>query len=118
MIFLNWVYPKKLYAEFFLNASKLSQNEAAIEKIKTIFMGILRDVKSDMAGNQPTGAIMTAEISQELFSLLPNVPRSELTVDDIAEVIVTYIQAVVPLDENDSTLPLYKCHTSFIIKND
>lgn len=67
-------------------------------------MGILREIKSDIAANQPTGAIITTEISQELFSMLPNVPRSELTVDDIAEVIVTYIQAVVPLDENDSAL--------------
>lgn len=32
----------------FWNASKLSQNEADIEKIKTVFMGILRDIKSSV----------------------------------------------------------------------
>ena len=91
----------------FLNALKLSQNEADIEKIKAVFMGMLRDIKSDIADNEPTGAIMTAEVLQELFATLPNVPRSELTVDDIAEVVLTYAQAIVPLDENDSALSKY-----------
>lgn len=70
-------------------------------------MGILRDIKSDIADNQPTGATMTTEVLQELFTMLPNVPRSELTVDDIAEVVLTYAQAIVPLDENDSALSKY-----------
>lgn len=91
----------------FWNTSKLSQNEADIEKIKTVFMGILRDIKSNIADNQPTGAIMTTEIAQELFSMLPNIPRSEITVDDIAEVVLTYIQAIAPLDKNDSELSKY-----------
>ena len=91
----------------FLNASKLSQNEADIEKIKAVFMGILRDIKSNIADNQPTGAIMTTEILQELFTMLPNVPLSELTIDDIAEVVLTYTQTIVPLDENDSALSKY-----------
>ena len=80
----------------------------ATESLKDIIlMGILRDIKSDITDNQPTGATMTTEVVQELFTMLPNVPRSELTVEHIADVLLAYIQAIVPLDEKDSELSKY-----------
>ena len=45
----------------FLNFSKIQSNEADIEKIKNILMKIIRDVKENMAEEQPSGAVATAE---------------------------------------------------------
>lgn len=38
----------------FLNAQKMGEHEAEIEKIKNVFLAILRDIKKDMeSGEQP-----------------------------------------------------------------
>lgn len=42
----------------FLSSGKIQSNEADIEKIKSILMKIIRDIKENMAGEQPSGRLL------------------------------------------------------------
>ncbi len=54
----------------FLNAQKLGEHEAEIEKIKSMFLAILRDIKKDIDnGEQPREAVTAYKMSR------PNVQK-------------------------------------------
>ena len=84
----------------FLNSSKIQSNEADIEKIKNILMKIIRDVKENMAEEQPSGAVATAEAVKGIRAALPDKPQSELTADDVSTAITAYIGTMITMDEN------------------
>lgn len=65
-------------------------NEADIEKIKNILMKIIRDVKENMAEEQPSGAVATAEAVKGIRAALPDKPQSELTADDVSTAITDH----------------------------
>lgn len=88
----------------FLNFSKIQSNEADIEKIKNILVKIIRDVKENMAEEQPSGAVATAEAVKEIRAALPDKPQSELTADDVSTAITAYIGTMITMDENTSEL--------------
>ena len=88
----------------FLNSNKISANEADIEKIKNIFMKIIRELKENMAEEQPCGAVATAEAVKKIYAALPDKPQSELTADDVSAAITAYIGTVITLDQNTSEL--------------
>lgn len=88
----------------FLNSSKIQSNEADIEKIKNILMKIIRDVKENMAEEQPSGAVATAEAVKGIRAALPDKPQSELTADDVSTAITAYIGTMITMDENTSEL--------------
>ena len=88
----------------FLNSSKIQINEADIEKIKNILMKNIRDVKENMAEEQPSGAVATAEAVKGIRAALPDKPQSELTADDVSTAITAYIGTMITMDENTSEL--------------
>lgn len=88
----------------FRNSSKIQSNEADIEKIKNILMKIIRDVKENMAEEQPSGAVATAEAVKGIRAALPDKPQSELTADDVSTAITAYIGTMITMDENTSEL--------------
>ena len=48
----------------FLNAQKLGEHEAEIEKIKNVFLAILRDIKKDIDNGEQPGEAVTAAMFQ------------------------------------------------------
>ena len=50
-------------------------------------MKIIRDVKENMAEEQPSGAVATAEAVKGIRAALPDKPQSELTADDVSTAI-------------------------------
>lgn len=88
----------------FLNSTRIQSNEADIEKIKNILMKIIRDIKDDVAAQQPTGAIATAEAVKGIRDALPDKPQSELTTDDLSAAIAAYAETIITMDESTSTL--------------
>ena len=63
-------------------------------------MKIIRDLKENMAEEQPYGAVATAEAVKKIYAALPDKPQSELTADDVSAAITAYIGTVITLDEN------------------
>ncbi len=49
-----------------LNARKMGEHEAEIEKIKNIFLAILRDIKKDIDNGEQPGEAVTAAMLQTI----------------------------------------------------
>ena len=47
-----------------LNAQKMGEHEAEIEKIKNVFLAILRDIKKDIDNGEQPGEAVTAAMFQ------------------------------------------------------
>lgn len=73
-------------------------------------MKILRDIKENMAEQQPVGAIAAAEAVQGIRASLPDKPLPEITADDMSAAIAAYAGTMIPMDESTSELfqPLAK----------
>lgn len=67
-------------------------------------MKIIRDVRENMAEEQPSGAVATAEAVKGIRAALPDKPQSELTADDVSTAITAYIGTMITMDENTSEL--------------
>ncbi len=87
----------------FLRSSKMGANEADIEKIKNLFMSILRDIKKEFP-NDPSGAVATAAAVQGIREALPDKPEAELTADDMSAAMAAYVGTVAPMDEESMAL--------------
>lgn len=88
----------------YLKSQKIGTNEADIEKIKNIFMQLLRDIKGTINVPQSTGAIATAEAVQGIRDALPEKPDSDLTADDVSDAIADYVGRILPMDSDISDL--------------
>lgn len=101
----------------FLNSTKLAPNEADIEKIKSLLLAIIRDIKSEIAMKQPSSAVATTEAIQGIRDALPDKPQSELTIDDVSIAVAAYVGTVIPMNETSTAL-LQKLSKKIIEKSD
>ena len=82
-----------------LNAQKMGKHEAEIEKIKNVFLAILRDIKKDMdSGEQPVEAV-TAVMFQTMRDALAQQKQEPLSMDDVTAMIAGQIGQILPMDE-------------------
>ncbi len=88
----------------FLKSQKIGKNEADIEKIKSVFLTILKDIKSGIEAKESTGAIATSEAIRRIMSMLPEKENSEITADDITKATAAYLESVLPMDEKNSEI--------------
>ena len=83
----------------FLNAQKLGEHEAELEKIKNVFLAILRDIKNDMASGEQPGEVATAAMLQTMRDTLAGQHREPVTMDDVAGIVAGQFGQLVPMDE-------------------
>lgn len=88
----------------FLNAQKLGDHEAEIEKIKNIFLAILRDIKKDMDNGEQPGEAVTAAMFQTMQDALVEQKQNPLTIDDVTKMVVGQIGQLAPMDEEAADL--------------
>lgn len=82
-----------------LNAQKMGEHEAEIEKIKNVFLAILRDIKKDMdSGGQP-GEVATAAMLQTMRDVLAGQQQEPVSMDDVVGMIAGQIGQLIPMDE-------------------
>ena len=87
-----------------MNAQKMGEHEAEIEKIKNVFLTILRDVKKDMdSGGQP-GEVATAAMLQTMRDTLAEQKQNPLTIDDVTKIVAGQIGQLAPMDEETADL--------------
>lgn len=83
----------------FLTAQKIGEHEAEIEKIKNLFLAILRDIKNDIdSGKQPEDTA-TADMIQKIKAALPDKPQEQITADDVAAAVTLQIGQAITMDE-------------------
>ncbi|WP_373131777.1 helix-turn-helix domain-containing protein [Clostridium sp. M62/1] len=83
----------------FLNAQKVGEHEAEIEKIKNVFLAILRDIKKDIDNGEPPGEAATAAMLQTMRDTLAGQQQEPPSMDDVAAMIAGQIGQFVPMDE-------------------
>ena len=86
----------------FMNAQKIGEHEAEIEKIKNVFMSILRDIKGDMDSGEQPGETVTAAMLQNIQNAAQEQKQELHTVDDVTALVTEQIGKVMPLDEETS----------------
>ena len=82
-----------------LNAQKMGEHEAEIEKIKNVFLAILRDIKKDMDNREQPGEAVTAAMFQTMQETMKDHQQELLSMDDVTAMIVGQIGKFLPMDE-------------------
>ena len=88
----------------FLNAQKLGEHEAEIEKIKNVFLAILRDIKKDIDNGEQPGEAVTAAMFQAMRDALAEQKQNLLSIDDVAVMVAGQIGQLTPMDEETADL--------------
>ena len=83
----------------FLNAQKLGEHEAELEKIKNVFLAILRDIKKDIDSGEQPGEVATAAMLQTMGATLAEQQQEPVTMDDVAGMVAGQLGQFVPMDE-------------------
>ena len=83
----------------FVNTQKMGEHEAEIEKIKNIFLAILRDIKKDMDSGEQPGEAVTATMFQTMQDTLAGRKQEPLSMDDVTAMIAGQIGKLLPMDE-------------------
>lgn len=83
----------------FLNAQKLGEHEAELEKIKNVFLAILRDIKNDIDSGEQPGEVATAAMLQTMRATLAEQQQEPVTMDDVAGMVAGQLGQFVPMDE-------------------
>lgn len=83
----------------FLNAQKLGEHEAELEKIKNVFLAILRDIKKDIDSGEQPGEVATAAMLQTMRATLADQQQEPVTMDDVAGMVAGQLGQFVPMDE-------------------
>lgn len=87
-----------------LNAQKIGEHEAEIEKIKSAFLTILRDIKKDMeSGKQPEETVAAA-MFQTMRDALDEQKQSPLSIDEVTATVAGQIAQLAPMDEETAGL--------------
>jgi len=85
----------------FMKSQKLADNEAEIEKIKSIFVAILKDIKKDVENDKPTDNPATAEFLQSMKEQILSTKQKQNPIkqEDVIAGIMGMIGNMVELDE-------------------
>ena len=70
-----------------MNAQKMGEHEAEIEKIKNVFLAILRDIKKDIDNGDEPGEAVTAAMFQAMRDALAEQKQNPLSIDDVTTMI-------------------------------
>ena len=81
-----------------MNAQKMGEHEAEIEKIKSVFLAILRDIKKDMESGEQPGEAVTAAMFQTMRDALAERKQNTISIDDITAMIAGQIGQLAPMD--------------------
>ena len=87
-----------------LNAQKMGEHEEEIEKIKNVFLAILRDIKKDIDNGEQPGEAVTAAMFQAMRDALAEQKQNPLSIDDVAAMVAGQIGQLTPMDEETADL--------------
>ena len=82
----------------------MGEHEAEIEKIKNVFLAILRDIKKDIDNGEQPGEAVTAAMFQAMRDALAEQKQNPLSIDDVAAMIAGQIGQLAPMDKETADL--------------
>jgi transcriptional regulator with XRE-family HTH domain len=87
-----------------IKSQKMGKHEAELEKIKSTFMAIVRDIKSGIGENLEAAPAITTEMMQGIWKQLEGKPRSEITAEDVSNAVVSVVRQTSKIDEQSAEL--------------
>ena len=87
-----------------LQLLKMGEHEAEIEKIKNVFLAILRDIKKDIDNGEQPGEAVTAAMFQAMRDALAEQKQKPLSIDDVTAMVAGQIGQLTPMDEETADL--------------
>lgn len=88
----------------FMSAQKLGEHEAEMEKIKSIFLTILRDIKKDIDSGKQPEKTATAAMLQGVQDEIKNRSQEHLSKDDVADIVVNQFGLASKMNEKSISL--------------
>ena len=90
----------------YLRSQKLTDNEAEIEKIKSTFLAILKDVKKNIEASKVPEQPATAEFLQAMREQIQAAQKEQkpVGVDDVVGAVMSMVGQAVPMDEKSAEL--------------
>jgi len=90
----------------FLKSQKLGDNEAEIEKIKSTFMAILKDIKKDIEDTAAPGESTTPEFLQQIREQVKTAVQSRQTIqaEDVVAMVTNMVGQAASLDGTSAEL--------------
>ncbi len=88
----------------FLNAQKLGVHEAEIEKIKSVFLAILRDIKKDIDNGEQPGEVAVASMLQAIREEVNDCQHEALSMENITDTVTEQIGKLTHIDEECTEL--------------
>ena len=83
-----------------LKSQKLGDHEAELDKIKNTFIAILKDIQKNI--NRETPQPITTEMFQQMKNELSNKSISDITTDDISNVVMNMLKQSIPMNNDNS----------------
>jgi hypothetical protein len=90
-----------------IKSGKLSEHEAELEKIKSTFLTVLKDIKNDINADNPPREAATEAILQQAQEYAKDIissPRKKYKADDVAKVFAEMVKHATSLDDNSAEL--------------
>jgi hypothetical protein len=93
----------------YLKSEKIGAHEAEIEKIRSTFIKIIRDIKKELdeeksAGQAEAMPLATAEFMRGMWAQLKDKPPTEITADDVTDAMMNMIGQTTKLDGKGAEL--------------
>ena len=88
----------------FMNAQKPGEHEAEMERIKNIFLSILREIKSDIDNHHMPEQTVNSELFQNMLTSAKANPPA--TLDEVLSMVTDQVSQIVNMD--DETKDIFK----------
>jgi len=90
----------------YLKSQKLTDHEAEIEKIKSTFIAILKDIKNDIEDGKVTETLATAEFSQTMREQIHATQQEHkpINAEDMADIVANMVGKALPLDDKGAEM--------------
>ena len=80
------------------------EHEGEIEKFKSVFLAILRDIKKDMENGEQPGEAVTDAMFQTMRDALAEQKQNTIFVDNVTAMIARQIKQLTPIGEETAGL--------------
>jgi hypothetical protein len=88
----------------YFKSEKLGAHEADLEKIKSAFMSIIRDIKNGHSEEVVVSPVATRDFMSSIWAQLGDKPRSEVTAEDVSDAVMKVVGQTTKLDGKSADL--------------
>ncbi len=85
-----------------LNAQKMGEHEAEIERMKNVFMSILREIKDEIDTQKMPSPDINAEMFQSILASVTE--KAPITLNDVLSIVTNHLSQTIEMNDNTKDL--------------